>query len=145
MEMIIRPVLGVGSLELGMSTEEVLSELGKPDEKESNQEEGINVESWHYDSHELSLLFEEDLDLELISIGVSSPQYTLWGVSLIQKSQEDLIAYLESKQQEFTIEKQIESTLIHLPNLDIDFWIEENLVIEIQISLPSEGEDNMDW
>ena len=128
MEMIIRPVLGVGPLELGMSAEEVLSELGKPNEKESNQEEGINVESWHYDSHELSLLFEEDLDLELISIGVSSPQYTLWGVSLIQKSQEDLIAYLESKQQEFTIEKQIESTLIHLPNLNIDFWIEENRV-----------------
>ena len=75
--------VGLGDLKFGMTRDEAKKLLGKPDEIENlpGFEEEVNdeLESWHYDENEFSIVFDADYDWRLVSIAVSDPFFTLNG------------------------------------------------------------------
>ena len=83
----IIPGVGLGTLKFGMTRDEVKKLVGKPDEVENlpGFEEEVNdeLESWHYDEHEFSLVFDADYDWRLVSIAVSDPYFTFHGKNII--------------------------------------------------------------
>ena len=60
----IIPGVGLGTLKFGMTRDDVKKLVGKPDEVENlpGFEEEVNdeLESWHYDEHEFSLVFDDN-------------------------------------------------------------------------------------
>ena len=93
------PNSGLGALKFGMNRDEVKKLVGKPDEIENlpGFEEEVNdeLESWHYDENEFSLVFDADYDWRLVSIAISDPFFTLHGKSVIGMEKQELLDYFE--------------------------------------------------
>jgi hypothetical protein len=146
----IIPGVGLGSLKFGMTREEVKSVVGKPDEVENlpGFEEVVNeeLESWHYDEHEFSLVFDADYDWRLVSIAVSDPYFTFHGKAIVGMAKQDTLDFLESLEIEVSNEEDVSDAenpdleLIESDEAGIMIWFSNDEVIEVQI-LPDVEED----
>lgn len=138
--------VGLGELKFGMTRDEVVSLIGKPEDIDMIDGEGDNdMESWHYDTKEFSLLFDEDYGWRLVSISVSDPFFTLFGKSIIGMSKSDLLQFLEYNEMEISDEEDISEEDENLQLIEIDeagilIWLNEDEIIELQF-LPDVEED----
>lgn len=147
----IVPGKGLGELKFGMSRDEVLSLLGKPDDVDTYDDDEIEdegSESWHYDDLEISLSFDEEEDWVLTTIAVSNPSHTFMGHELIGLRKSELLAVLESLEinnldiEDWSSEEVPNHLLISSNDLQINFWLEDEIVSEIQWGAFVEDDDD---
>lgn len=146
----IIPGVGLGTLKFGMTRDEVKKLVGKPDEIENlpGFEEEVNdeLESWHYDEHEFSLVFDADYDWRLVSIAVSDPYFTFHGKSIIGMDKQETLDLLSnlgieiSNEEDLSDEENPDLELIESEDAGLMVWFANDEVIEIQI-LPDVEED----
>lgn len=142
--------VGLGTLKFGMTRDEVKNLIGRPDEIENlpGFEEVVNeeLESWHYDEQEFSLVFDADYDWRLVSIAISDPYFTFHGKSLVGMSKQETIDFLQahdivvSNEEDVSDEENPGLTLIESDDAGIMVWFADEEVIEVQI-LPDVEED----
>lgn len=146
----IIPGVGLGTLKFGMTRDEVKKLVGKPDEIENlpGFEEEVNdeLESWHYDEHEFSLVFDADYDWRLVSIAVSDPYFTFHGKNIIGMDKQETLDLLSnlgieiSNEEDLSDEENPDLELIESEDAGLMVWFANDEVIEIQI-LPDVEED----
>jgi len=146
----IIPGVGLGTLKFGMTRDEVKKLVGKPDEVENlpGFEEEVNdeLESWHYDEHEFSLVFDADYDWRLVSIAVSDPYFTFHGKNIIGMEKQETLDLLDNLGIEISNEEDLSDAenpnleLIEAEDAGLMIWFADEEVIEIQI-LPDVEED----
>jgi hypothetical protein len=146
----IIPGVGLGAIKFGMTRDEVKKIAGKPDDVENlpGFEEEVNdeLESWHYDEHEFSLVFDADYDWRLVSIAVSDPFFIFHGKSIVgMEKQEVLDLFAEhtieiSNVEDVSDEENPDLELIESDDEGMMVWFENDEVIEVQI-LPDVEED----
>lgn len=145
---------GLGDLKFGMSREQVKAILGEPDDidrySDSDLEDDAS-ESWHYDEPEISLSFDEDVDWKLVTIAVSSPAYELLNKKLIGLDSEALMAELKSMElgdfetEDWSSEELPDHKLISYPETQINFWLEDGELTEIQWGPLFSDEETIRW
>jgi hypothetical protein len=147
----ILPSVGLGKLSFGMTREEVKELLGAPSDIENVpgfEEEDINdeLESWHYDESEFSLVFDSAYDWRVVSIAVSDPFFTLFGEQIIGNDKSKVLALLSAKGYEVTATEDLpdeeiaDLKLYEFEDLGMMLWATGDEVIELQI-LPDVEED----
>ena len=146
----IIPGVGLGTLKFGMTRDEVKKLVGKPDEVENlpGFEEEVNdeLESWHYDEHEFSLVFDADYDWRLVSTAVSDPYFTFHGKNIIGMDKQETLDLLSnlgieiSNEEDLSDDENPNLELIESEDAGLMVWFADDEVIEIQI-LPDVEED----
>ncbi|ELR71893.1 hypothetical protein C900_02132 [Fulvivirga imtechensis AK7] len=150
----IKPGRGLGQIKFGMSTAQVKDIIGEPDEVETyayESEEGELSETWHYDNLELSLSFDEEENWRLVSIALSSPEATIKGQRLIGLNRNDLIKRLETLElgplnfEDWSSAESPDHKLISADEVEVNFWLDEEELSEIQFGPLFDDEDNIQW
>jgi hypothetical protein len=148
----ITPNVGLGKLRFGMTKDEVKSLLGAPSEIEAVpgfEESGYNddLESWHYDESEFSIVFDAAYDWKVVSIAVSDPFFTLFGKQIIGTSKQEVLDHLSAKGYEVTATEDItdedgeqDMELYEFEDLGMMVWFLDDETIELQI-LPDVEDD----
>ena len=146
----IIPGTGLGELKFGLTKDEVTAIVGKPDDIENlpgfDEEVNDQLESWHYDELEFSLVFDGDYDWRLVSIAVSDPFFQLDGHNIIGMKKDTLSLVLDnlgieiSNEEEISDEDNPDMYLLESEDAGLMIWLEEGEVIEIQI-LPDVEDD----
>lgn len=148
----IKPSFGLGCVKFGISRKEAEELLGKPNEIEKQDySDSEHTEAWHYDDLELSLEFEEEEDWRLVTISVSSEFYEFKGKKLIGIDEDKLMSLLkELNIDDFEVEElsPIENPshkLISVYDLGINFWFENEVLMEVQWCPLFNEDDSIDW
>ena len=163
----IRPGQGLGLLKFGMTRHQVRMLLGEPDEMDAlvyneegsdevdalvyNEEGSDAGEAWHYDTLELSVSFDRHADWKLVSMAVSSPEYTFNGTPLIQLNKTELLRQLKMlgisdlDQEDLSTSDAPNYHLLSSEGLCINFFLEEDKLSEIQWSPLFEEDDTIIW
>lgn len=148
----ILPGKGLPQLFFGTSREDVLALLGQPDDIDRySDEEDFSSETWHYDDLELSLVVEEVEDWRVTTLTVSSDEFTLKGARLIGMSRamlEKKIAELElgeSQYEDWSDDEQDNFELVSIPDQNLNFWLLDGIVSEIQWGVAYNEQDEADW
>lgn len=150
----IDPTVGLGQLKFGMTRDDVKRMLGEPNDVDtysfSGSDEDLS-ESWHYDDLDLSMSFDQEDDYRLITIAVSSEYYEMGGKNLVGKKRDEVLAELKSagmKDLEFEDGDVLDMPnhkLISSPSLFINFWLEDDVLREIQWSPEFTDDDEILW
>jgi len=139
----IEPGKGLGSIQFGMTREEVKKITGKPDEIENYQHndiKGEKAEAWHFDDPEISLAFEEFNDWKLSSIAISSLDFLLEGKKLMGLGKEEVLSMLKKmslgkiEQEDCSSDESPDLYLLSVEDAGLNLWFDENVLTEIQWS-----------
>lgn len=132
---------GLDGLKFGMTSDEVKKVLGKADEEErfsyTDSDEDL-AESWHYDELGLSLSFDEAHEWKLVNMAISTNEYELNGVKLIDLNLEEVIGILEGwdlgdmEYDDLSSDEDGDAMLISIDKSSMNFWFEEKELSEIQ-------------
>lgn len=135
--------VGVAGFKFGATREEVKKAIGKPDEIEK-EDEGIEdfgmLEVWHYDEFELSIEFVESNEWKLSTIAVNAEECTLKGLPVMGKSLNEVTNMLEKmdlgefESQKLDLEDEHEIVMVSALDAGLDFWFENDVLTEIQLS-----------
>ena len=141
---------GLGDIKFGFLKEKVKTILGEPNETETysfSEEDEVLTESWHYDELELSLSFNEEDDWRLSTIAVSSDEFLLEGKKIIGLKKDDLIKTLKSLDLKDYEENKVSDNeeMISSDIGEVNFWLEDNEVTEIQWGPFFIDEDTINW
>ena len=145
---------GLGEVKFGMTREQVSSILGQPDDIDQYSDSDLeddSSESWHYDELEISLSFDEDADWKLVTIAVSAPNYKLDNKELIGLEGEEVIKVLESlnlgshETEDWSSEEIPDHKLISFTDSQINFWVEDGELTEIQWGPLFIDEETIKW
>lgn len=150
----IKPLKGLGKINFGMSRDEIKSMLGEADDIDDYSFSGGDEDrsqSWHYDELELSMSFDEDDDWRVITIAVSSGFYELEGKSLIGMGRDELMKELENlgfddlEMEEGAGLDMPDHDLIASPSRFMNFWLQNDVLSEIQWSPEFTEGDEINW
>lgn len=148
----ILPEKGLPQLAFGTPREDILSLLGQPDDIDRySDEEDFASETWHYDDLELSLVVEEVEDWRLTTFTVSSDHFTLYNEKFIGISREELETQIERLELGETIYEDWSEgegedfALLSIPEKNLNFWLLEGEVSEIQWGVAYNDEDEAVW
>ncbi len=150
----IKPGIGLGVIRFGMKREQIRLILGNPEEVDNfylDNEEKCESESWYYDSIGLSLSFESEEDWKLITIEVDSGEYNLHGHTILGISKSKLYTILESlnisdlNEEVTPLDESEIHELISSDSNEINFWLEEEIVSEIQWGPFYKEDDKIVW
>ena len=146
----IVPGVGLGGIKFGMTRDEVKVVIGPPDDIESlpGFEEEVNdqLESWHYDEYEFSLVFDEVYEWRLVSIAVSDPYFTLFGEHIIDMSKQEALDILEKNNivithvEDVSDDENPDIILMEAEDSGFMIWFQNDTAIEIQF-LPDVEDD----
>ena len=149
MEKEIRIGIGLGNIRFGSSKPAIKKILGEPNEVDTVDvpidDQEISIEQWHYDDLELSLSFDDYNDELLDTFAVSSPEYTLNGMSLIGKSIYEIDNLIEELDlgdcEKENLSDDDENTHVYsFHESNINLWFEDEELSEIQWGPDSDHE-----
>ena len=150
----IQPGNGLGILKFGISREEAEKLLGKPNEIEEHaysDGDTAHSEAWHYDDLELSIEFDEEEDWRLVTISVSSDFYEFKRKKFIGLSESKLISLLKELEiddyevEELSPVENPSQKLISIDKFALNFWFENDVLMEIQWYPLYIDDDTIDW
>lgn len=156
----IRDILageGLGRIKFGITGEELKEIIGEPDEIDSfshSENDGDSddmMESWHYDSLELSASFDQLEDWRLVTLAVSSPDYLFEGKSLIGLERDELVKVLHElglrdlEYEDWSSNESPDHKLISSEEAGVNFWLDEGVLSEIQWGPLLTDDDYIDW
>jgi hypothetical protein len=142
---------GIGSIIFGMTKDELKEVAGKPDETEQynyDDSEEFNAESWHYDSLELSVAFEEENDWKLSNIAVSSPGYLFNGKKLIGLTKDEVVKEIKGMElgtlevEDCSSDDDPNLSVISFDESALNLWFDEGILTEIQWGILWEEDDD---
>lgn len=145
---------GLETIKFGMSREEVKAILGEPTEIETetieDEAETVEVDTFHYDEQELSLLFDSSVDFKLISIATSSEDTILKERKLIGLTESDLLDALDQMGFEDITDEDFESdsegeNMFSSEEYSISFYVDNNEVTEIIFNPEFTEEGEIIW
>jgi hypothetical protein len=146
----IIPGVGLGTIKFGMTRDEVKNIAGKPDEIENvpgfDEEVNDELESWHYDEYEFSLVFDAEYEWRLVSIAVSDPYFLFEGKSIIGMPKNEVMDLLNkanieiSNVEDLSDEETPDLELVESDEAGLMVWFENEEAIEMQI-LPDVEDD----
>ena len=127
---------GLDTLKFGMTREEVTTLLGEPTEIESDSEDNIAFDTYHYDDNELSLIFDSSAEFKLVSIASSADEVLLKERKVIGLSEGDLLTTLDSMDFEDITDDYFEGgdegeNMYTSDEFGVNFFIDDNKVTEI--------------
>jgi len=144
--------VGLGNIKFGLTREELIKIVGKPNDKDiynaSGEEDGYLTETWHYDDDEFSVSFDEEDNWRLTTISTSSPNCTFNGLKLIGKGLDHVLALIEN---EDLGERELEDLsnenlkVVNLLPSSLNLWFEDDNLSEIQWGVLWEDEDTPIW
>lgn len=150
----IKPGIGLGVLKFGMTKEEVKEILGKPEEIEAyNDSESIEnlTETWHYDEMEMSLNFDQQEDWKLVTVSVTSEFFVLKEQTMIGLKKDVLIETLAEFEiddlvvEDMSTKENPNQELIISDAKSLGFWLEKDVLTEIQWEPIIDDDDNIVW
>lgn len=150
----IKQGVGLGEIKFGMTRDQVKAVLGEPDDVDQYSDSDLDddaSESWHYDELEMSLSFDEDADWKLVTIAVSSPNYEFNGKKLIGLGSDELMAELaklslgEFETDDWSSEEIPDHKLVSFPDAQMNFWLEDGELTEIQWGPLFLDEETIQW
>lgn len=148
---------GLGRIKFGMTRKEVKDILGEPDEAEvfspsdHDGDDDEQMESWHFDSHEISASFDEMEDWRLVTLSVSSSDYLFEGKKLIGMDRKDLIKTLNEldlkdlEYEDWSTNESPDHKLISAEEAGMNFWLDEGVLTEIQWGPLFSDDDEIEW
>jgi hypothetical protein len=146
--------VGLGPVKFGMTRAQVKFILGEPSNKEtfsySDSDDDL-TECWEYQELALSLNFDEEEDWKLTMISVTSDFYQLEGVSLVGLDGEALLDKLnklnigEIEIEDFSEDEIFNNELIEIEEKSVSFWLNDDVLDEIQWTPFFIDEDTLDW
>jgi len=127
---------GLDALKFGMTREEVKTLLGEPTEIESDTEEDVTIDTFHYDDKELSLVFDGSTDFKLVSIASSSEETLLKERKIVGLSQSQLLSALDSMDFDDITDEYFEGdssneNMYTSDEFGVNFYIDEDQVTEV--------------
>lgn len=145
--------VGIGEIKFGMTRDQVLAILGKPTEKEIEQdaETGSSFETWDYEEIGLAFTFDEILDWKLETISVFSPEIQLNGTGLIGKNIEFIQDFIddndlgEMEHEDFSTPEFPEHELIDVEESNLCFTFVSDVCLDIQFGVHWDEDDNVVW
>jgi hypothetical protein len=87
----IIPGEGLSEVHFGISRDTALGMMGAPDDKITDNDEGLSSEIWIYADPGISLIFEGEDDLSLVAAETNNPEAELFGKQVFHLSVEDII------------------------------------------------------
>lgn len=159
----IKSGVGLGNIKFGMTREELEKLIGEPDDIEdlllgdgpeddlTDEEEESESELWHYDDLEMSVSFDEVVDWRLVNIAVSSSDYTFNGVPIIGLDRAALLDVLKKagvtdlEVEDCSAPDSPNQMQISSESLGINFWLENDVLAEVQWGPLFEDEDTVKW
>lgn len=126
----IKPCEGVGDIKFGMTRDELISAVGEPDEvHEIEFDENESAQTWHYDSLELSVSFEEEADWTLTVMSMSSEEFTFNNKKLIGQDMESILGQLKElgAVRVDLEEEEMDHELVVVEKLNLNLWFEGSL------------------
>lgn len=145
---------GLGIIKFGMTREQVKAILGEPDDVDTYSDSDLeddSSESWHYDELEISLSFDEDTDWKLVTIAVSSPKYAFHNKNLIGLDSDALMQTLKPLEmgdyetEDWSSEEIPDHKLVSFPEVQMNFWLEDGELTEIQWGPLFVDEETIRW
>jgi hypothetical protein len=141
----IRPKKGIGDFSFGMTIEEVVAKLGKPD-KIYQDEDDENQLLYQYNKSKLRLTFYQDQDGKLGYIRCSNPKLTYQGKPVISTPIEKVEKEVFGKQ---VPEWEIEDYDFFVTYVNEEFWIVLNVeydeVTEVELGVPINEDEEYEW
>ncbi len=143
---IILPGIGFDSIKFGMSEEEVIAVLGKPDEVEVQEmDDGESVNIYYYDEINVSISFDSMADMRLVEISFDDSSFTLLDKFFPGMSKELFLEHADEIGEYFVEDLSDEGSdvneLYSFEDKNINVWIKEGAVDSIQIG-PYWGDDD---
>ena len=127
----ITPKIGLGEMHFGISQEDVREMLGEPNEIDTADDElDDGLEFWHYDDREISVAFDAMHNNQLISMAISSNNYTYKNQGFIGKTADEIIDFLEEENINYIDEEEV----ISAGEINLNFWMDEDECSEVQWS-----------
>ncbi|MBD5781552.1 hypothetical protein IEN85_18770 [Pelagicoccus sp. NFK12] len=139
----VEPGIGIGSLTFGATQEQLVAILGEPDRITEDIASGEKSISCYYSSKGLSFHFHEENDFRLETIESSDPNVTLFGKTYIGRKRSELLK--EIKKDERFDQISEEEDRIEIESLSLNFWIEEDLVSDMQWGVLMSDEAEISW
>lgn len=146
--------IGLGPVKFGMSRAEVKLILGEPSNIEkfsySDSDQDL-TESWEFEDQGISLSFDEEEKWKLTMISITSKFYELEGKSLIGLNIEDLLEQLykfnygDVEVEDCSEDDIFDNKLIDIVEKSISFWLNDDVLDEIQWTPFFIDEDTIDW
>lgn len=150
----IEPGKGLGIIRFGITREQLKEILGEPEETDLfylDEGEKSASESWYYDKIGLSFSFEAEQNWKLITIEADADNVTLNGQQIIGISKSELYTLLEKMNiddiyEEATPMEEAEThELVSSNQKELNFWLEEERVTEIQWGPFYTTDDEIIW
>ena len=143
--------IGLGDLRFGSTRDEVEAYLGQPDRLESNVEPGA-CPMWYYDSIGVTISFNDD-DPRLNIIETSSPSATLNGHTLIGKTKDEVMPFIESnisgshEEERHDLEDDGDSRecILSFSSQNLNLWFEDDILTEIQWGYLTDENGQVVW
>jgi hypothetical protein len=150
MKTTIVPGVGFGTLKFGMSEEEVIKKIGKPDEievQEMDDEESINI--YYYDDLGVSMSFDSMEDFRLVEFAFDDSRYTM-EKDFFPGMSKDLFLENADKLGDYDMEDVSgEDTdvaeLYVFEDKNINVWVKDGVVDTIQIGPFWSDDENVAW
>ena len=145
---------GLGELKFGLSRDQVIEALGQPDETDTFSEEdgnGESLESWEYLDLELSVSFTEEDDWKMCILSSTSEDVTFKGKKFIGLSESDLASTLtemgitDLENEDYSSDETPDHVLVNSESLELNFWLNGNVVTEIQWGPLFVDDDTIKW
>lgn len=133
--------IGLGELKFGMTRDQIEAILGQPNEKEKYSYADFGddfTENWHYDDLELSLGFDQEEDWRLVTLAVTSKDFSFDRFIPIGLTKELLGSELHNigindlDFEDWTTEENVSHELLSSKILGINFWFDNNSLTEVQ-------------
>jgi hypothetical protein len=134
---------GLEEIKFGMFHENVTGILGSPDEKDVENEEGIDSEMWIYDDLQLTLFFEGNDEPELVCIETNHPDTTLFGQKIFELNENEIITMMQkSGGKELDVEDEAwGERRVSFDDAMIDFYFENGKLSTVNWSIDDDEED----
>ncbi len=150
MKTTIVPGVGFDNLKFGMSEEEVIELLGKPDEievQEMDDDESINI--YYYDDLGVSMSFDSMADFRLVEIAFDDSRYTMEKEFFPGMTKELFLQHAEElgdyDMEDLTGEGSDVTELCVFEDKNINVWIKDGVVDTIQIGPFWSDDENVLW
>lgn len=127
---------GLDGLKFGMTREEVKTLLGEPTEIETDTEEEVTIDTFHYDDQELSLVFDGSTDFKLVSIASSSEETLLKERKIVGLTESQLLSALDTMAFDDITDEYFESgsegeNMYTSDEFGVNFFIDDKIVTEV--------------
>jgi hypothetical protein len=143
---------GLNNLKFGFSQKEVKLYLGEPEEISEEGEQGELEIAWYYWKEGLSVHFDEEDNFKLGGIETSNKSSSLNGFKMIGLHIDELLPIIQNMElgnsnidSNFLILDDLASTEISYEESSLIFWLENDILTEIQWGYIIDSQDQIIW